>query len=223
MYNTENEQNYHAVQEAPFPSVAQPQQWGGAPQDAPNTFEARHFELIKKVKNGTGTLLLIFILSLVNVISAFAELSFSFPFGMFMPGTMMWLGGALGSYFGIVGLFSIASAVFGFLMLLGSFLMWIFSKKHTWAVTVFLVIFSIDTLFLAVIALLFPDNIFNMLVEFAFHAWALFAIIALLRNRMQLERLRRSEAACEVWQPYTHPAPGAIPGTADNNRENPWN
>lgn len=220
----ENSPNSQTVLNEPPPPEGEPgvPLWGNDPPEPPRTFAQRHGELIRKANGGRGTLLLICVLSLINVISLYADLNFSFPFGMSMPAILAIIGSSLVSELGS-NVISVILVVFAALMLLACFAMWQLSRNYTAPIAVFLGIFTLDTLLLLAFATWLTENPADFLIDFAFHAWALFSIITLLRNRVKLNKLWRAEEGTEQERSYAPPTPPRSKSAkGDGGGKDPW-
>lgn len=135
---------------------------------------------------GRSNLLLMSILTAVNIVLILANADRSFPFSAFFPQIAIAVSAVLAQETANSALLAIGIAL-TVLSLGVYFLCYLLSKKSSGWLIAALVLFSLDTLFLAYTHL--PDFNVSYLLDFVFHAWVLFYLIAGVRAAVKLRQL----------------------------------
>lgn len=169
-------------------------------QEPPKTFAERHEELIRRANGGRSSLLIIFCAALLNMLLLAAS-NTTMSFSMSLPQLAIIWARQITELTGVPALGGIV-IILAALVLLSMFVLWRLSRRHTPPITAFLVIYALDTLLLIIFTV---RDIPFYILDYLFHAWGLFAVIDLLRNRMKLNKLwREEEGADGDWPPDSH-------------------
>ena len=128
----------------------------------------------QKYAGARANLLFMILLSAVDILLISLQISFYFPFSSSFSFFSVTQG--LGMYLqtGAIG-YLLACAAFSAVLLIPYLLAWIFSGKHVGWMIAALSLFSLDTVFLIVMKILFPA--FSSWVDILLHAWVLYELI----------------------------------------------
>ena len=138
---------------------------------------------LKRISSGRSSILLIAILSVINIATYLLNADFTFPFSLTLPYFFLGFGEGFGDVVNSSAPVLIGAGIG--VLLSGLFLaMYFVSKTRIWAIVVSLVVFSFDTLclfiFLFIGYVANPEFDFSVIIDIAFHAWALASIALLL-------------------------------------------
>ena len=158
-------------------------------QPVMDSYQMQMSSLERRAKNGRGSMILIAILSLINMILVFVQADLYFTFSMISPTIFYSIGM---DYYFALGFHPLTLVFFSIAVMpvVIFFLMYFLSKKQTWPVIVSVVIFSLDTLFLLWILLADLEGIAYYIFDIIFHVWALVSLIGLLRTKLKMQNLQ---------------------------------
>lgn len=139
-----------------------------------------------QVKNGRGSLLLLVVFSVVNLVMLLLRAGSYFLFSASVPYYLTWFGRCMdnGTPDGsgpITGEFTIVGIIVSVVILGLFFLAWLLSKKHRGWLTVSLVMFIADTVALVLISFLLLESPVGNLMDLLIHllvAWQLFQAVS---------------------------------------------
>jgi hypothetical protein len=151
--------------------------------------------LQKKIRSGTGSFTTLVVLSAINNILLLVNAPISFPFSIYSAMVALVFGQAFSDSYD-KSLFLIAGLVVSFLIIAVFFVLRMLARRRTWPVWVALALILADTLLLIVFAILdMGENIFDSIINLAFHAWIIWSLVQLGLSRAKLQQLVRNQAA----------------------------
>jgi hypothetical protein len=157
-----------------------------------NSIAIERMSLERKQNNGRSSLLWIAGLSLVNMVLTLLNAPISFVFSLSLPSIFVGIGQELVAEYNSYTVL-IVGVVLSLILIGAFFLLYVLSKKYFWPIVVALVLFSIDSLLLLGLILLDFSAIVSILIDVAFHVWALISIISLLNSTLKLKALDRQQ------------------------------
>ena len=157
--------------------------------------------LERRVSTGRSTMLLIMAFTLVNLIFLMAELGTYFLFSASVPYYLTILCLELEGW-DPAGSLVIAALAFSLLILVIYLLCWIFSKRSVGWTVAAAVLFTLDTVALLLVPVLFYISYGEIIMDVLFH---ILAIVELIQAALAGSKLRRMAAAAPADIRYTDP------------------
>lgn len=150
-----------------------------------NLETAKNIYVYNQVRMGMRSFLAFTILTVVNLVLIFINISFSIPFSFAIPQVIV--GTALYEYsIEVATMYDVVTNIFISFMLIAVFIMlYCLGNKHKWPLIVTLILVFIDTLFLIAIA---GDNLYYLLLDIATHLWIIRCLINVIRKRNAILR-----------------------------------
>ncbi len=160
-------------------------------------------ELQKRFASGRSTLMTLLIFTVVNVVLMVLHAGTYFVFSASIPYYLTALGLDLGG--DPAGIVLLAIAV-GFLALL--LVSWLLSKKKGGWIICGMVLIIVDTLALLLLCLMIPEMFANNIMDFLFHAYALYSVIrGVIANKKLQEMAAAAPAVYEGYDPNYNGSP----------------
>lgn len=148
----------------------------------------------QRLRNGRSSLLAILLFSVINLVFLLLDTGRYFLFSASVPYYLTWFGKVLdnGTYDGsgtVIGTFTITAVVVSLIILAVYLVIWLLSKKRQGWLTVGAVLFTVDTVALAVFAFCLLDNPASCLLDLIFHAFALWSLFSATRAAKKLKSM----------------------------------
>ena len=150
--------------------------------------------LAKQVASGRYSLLLVVIFTTVNLLFLLLNVDRYFLFSASVPFYMTLICKSIDNGFSgsldATGTFTIIALVIS-VVILGLYLLcWIMSKKRSGWLTAALVLFVLDTVALLAVTVLLLGSVAENLMDYLFHAWAIFSLVQAISANGKLKKLQ---------------------------------
>ena len=143
--------------------------------------------LASQYLNGRKNLLTVVILSTINLLTLLLNASFYFPFSVSIPFYAPTFGMIFDEYLMTGGFFTLWGYGFAVAFILFFLICWLLSKERSGWMLAALVVFIVDTLFMAVLIVL-SESFADMLLDIAFHALILYYFISAVIGARKLKK-----------------------------------
>lgn len=159
---------------------------------------------LRQVNTGRHTLIVVMIITLVNMLLVLVEAPIYFLFSASVPYYLTIFGYAMDlELSGGAGIFTIIAVVVSMAILAVYLLCWINGKKKISWLTTALVLFSVDTLCLAILAILAEDA--SCIMDLTFHA----LVLAYLGYALSADKKLKEWQASQAMYPNVYQVPQA--------------
>lgn len=142
--------------------------------------------LTQKRNTGRSTLLMILIFTVINIVTLVTETDYYFLFSAAVPYYLTVFGMIFDEW--VIGTFTTTALVVAAVILAVYLLCWLLSKKRRGWLIAALVLFIVDTVALVVFSLSL-DMLADNILDFLFHGWAIWELIAAWKADKKLQEL----------------------------------
>jgi len=150
--------------------------------------------LTQKVKSGRGSLLVILLLTVLNLIMLVVDSGTYFLFSASVPYYLTMICKGIDNNFiegpwPVNGTCTIVALVVSAVILVLYLLCWLLSKKHSGWIIAAMVMFIVDTVALVAVSFLLLENPAGNIMDILIHAWAIWELVSAVRCAGKLKNM----------------------------------